>query len=321
MSGDPEGLHEAPCAGEVFDAEERPSHEHDQQRVRTGHDGRCALQHLAESRALPGHEGTVDHAPDHEVPARAMPQAGEEEDQEQVHIGACRSFAVAAERDVEVVAEEIGEADVPALPELADAARHIGPVEILQEVEAEHARQTYGHIAVAAEVEVDLRGVRDKSQPRYGWRYGGRVQLEDRVGDARAEVGDEHLLGEAHDETADADREPFGVHHPLGELPGHIVVADDRPRDQLREQRDVQRGDPRAALCTRITAVHVHYVAQAVEDEERNADRQMYRVDLHLRHTPLGEGDIERVSQEVGVLEPDQRGEVGHYGEREHGLG
>ena len=92
-------------------------------------------------------------APDDEVPAGAVPQAAEEEDYPEVEVGARGAVAVAAEGDVEVVAHEGPEGDVPAAPELSDAGRGVGVVEVFGETETHDAPQADGHVAVAGEVD------------------------------------------------------------------------------------------------------------------------------------------------------------------------
>src|SRR5690606_16779364 len=62
----------------------------------------------------------VERSPDDERPGGAVPQAAEQHGDEQVQVGAGRPTAVAAERDVEVVAQPRRQTDVPAAPELGD---------------------------------------------------------------------------------------------------------------------------------------------------------------------------------------------------------
>ena len=72
---------------------------------------------------------------DDEVPARAVPEADRDERDHQVdvHVAVLR----AADRPVEVLAEEAGHGDVPALPEARNRPREVRPVEVDGEVVAE----------------------------------------------------------------------------------------------------------------------------------------------------------------------------------------
>ena len=75
-------------------------------------------------------------APGNECPVRAVPEAGECPDDENIQYLPGQAAAIAAEGDIEVVAEPRAERDVPPAPELGDAGRNIGIVEILRKAEA-----------------------------------------------------------------------------------------------------------------------------------------------------------------------------------------
>jgi len=79
----------------------------------------------------------VNAAPDDEGPGRAVPQAAEQHGEEEIHVCAGVAQAVAAERDVQVVAQPGGERDVPAPPELARVAREVGLLEVEGQLVAE----------------------------------------------------------------------------------------------------------------------------------------------------------------------------------------
>ncbi len=151
----------------------------------------------------------VHAAPEDEGPAGAVPEAAEQHGHDEVHVGAAAALAVAAQRDVQVVAQPARQGDVPAAPEVLDGARRVRRVEVLGQLEAEQQRDADGDVAVGAEVAVDLHGVGGDG-PR---RLPGRVRLrrqEDAVDDVRGQVvGDPQLLGEAaEDEDEGAARRP-----------------------------------------------------------------------------------------------------------------
>ena len=77
--------------------------------------------------------------------------------QEEVGEEACR--AVSAEGYVEVVAQPVGEGDVPAAPEVGGVLRLVGRVEVERQVEAHEKRHADGDIGIAREVGVDLQRV------------------------------------------------------------------------------------------------------------------------------------------------------------------
>ena len=67
--------------------------------------------------------------------------------------------AVAAEGYVEVVAQPVGEGDVPAAPEVGGVLCLVGRVEVLWQVEAHQHCHADGYVGIAREVGVDLHGV------------------------------------------------------------------------------------------------------------------------------------------------------------------
>ncbi len=68
----------------------------------------------------------VESAPEHEDPCGTVPEPAEKHGDEEVEVAAGVPFSVAAEGEVEVVAEEGGECDVPASPELDDIGGTVG---------------------------------------------------------------------------------------------------------------------------------------------------------------------------------------------------
>ena len=73
----------------------------------------------------------VNGAPYNECEVGPMPYTADKECGEDIAVGTCIAFAVAAERDVDVVAEPTRERYVPALPELCEAAAEIRAVEVV----------------------------------------------------------------------------------------------------------------------------------------------------------------------------------------------
>ena len=68
------------------------------------------------------------------------------------------TLAIAAERDIEVIAQPCAEADVPATPEFLKCLGKIRLAEIDHEMKSENLSRAPGNIAVAAEVSVNLPG-------------------------------------------------------------------------------------------------------------------------------------------------------------------
>ena len=101
----------------------------------------------------------VQAAPGDEGPVGAVPQPAEQHGRDHVRRLPRRAAAVAAQRNVEVVAQEAAERHVPAAPEVAHRQGAVGRVEVERDAQAEHQRQADRHVGIAGEVEVDLQRV------------------------------------------------------------------------------------------------------------------------------------------------------------------
>src|SRR5437588_1622473 len=120
--------------------EEYPSDQHDQQRVTCTQNTRRPRHHGCDRRQpFERQEQSMPQAPDDEIPAGAMPCTGEEKYDPQVSDSLPGAKAIAAERDVDVVAKPRRQGHVPASPEVLDRNRRVGMIEIFRKAEAEQA--------------------------------------------------------------------------------------------------------------------------------------------------------------------------------------
>ena len=162
----------------------------------------------AVERVLGDQHRAVEGAPEHEGPGRAVPEPAEHHRDHQVAVGEEAAAAVAAERDVEVVAQEAREGHVPAPPEVAEAGRPVGAVEVLREDEAHQQREPDRDVGVAGEVAVDLGRVGVGGEDRVGGGV-GLGDAEHRVDDlAREGVGDQRPSSPARARSAPGRRRP-----------------------------------------------------------------------------------------------------------------
>ena len=120
--------------------------------------------------ALRRQRAAVDPAPDQERPRRAVPEPAEQHRDHDVAERPEPPAAVAAERDVEVVAQPARERHVPAPPEVAQREGHVGAVEVLRQLVSEQQGEADRHVGVAGEVAVDLRGERVEGERQLAGR-------------------------------------------------------------------------------------------------------------------------------------------------------
>ena len=231
---------------------------------------RDGMPHLVDAE-----EDAMDGAPEDEVEGCAVPKSSQQHGGEQVDVLPEFAVAVAAKRDIEVVLEPGGEADVPAPPELGDGCGLVGAVEVLRKVEAEQEGYAYCHVGVAREVAVDLQGVSIDCQEVF--ESAVEVGL---VEDALDEVdgyivGDDCFLEESGDDVEDACSEHLaGDHEGTPYLQDEIACPDDGACHELRKEADVEGIVEQSVERPDVAPIYIDGVAEGLEGEEGYADGQ-----------------------------------------------
>ena len=251
----------------------------------------------------------VQSAPKDETHRRAVPQSAQQHRQEQVAVGPDAALAVAAQRDVEVVAQPRRERDVPPPPELGDRRRLVGCVEVFREAEAQQQGDADGHVRIAREVAVDLQRIAVDAHQALESRVEQRF-VEDAVDEVERDVvRNDRLFEQAREDQEDARAEHLARDHDrvLPDLRDEIPGADDRAGHQLRKERQVKEIVEPVGQRLQLAAVNVYGVAHRLENEERDADREEDVLELQ---EALSEQLVGDVDEEVRVLEIPQHAEV-----------
>ena len=144
----------------------------------------------------------MQRTPDHKRPGRTMPEAAKQHGDRQIDVAQRRAVAVAAERDVEIVAQELRQRHVPAPPEIDDRDRLVGRVEIQRQENAEHQRDADRHVGIAGEIEIELERVSQHADP--GLIEGRRIGTEGLRDQRLNAVGQAGLLEQADREDDQA---------------------------------------------------------------------------------------------------------------------
>lgn len=285
---------------DIGNPEEGPSEDDDGEHVDVLQDARQPLDELAEEQLLADEKRAVVDAPEHEVPCRSMPKARDGPDHRNVEDPAGSRDAASAQWDVEVVAEERRQRDVPAPPELGDRPRDVGVVEVAQVLEAHHATKSDGHVRVSREVEVDLEGVGDDAGPGTDGADLRTALLEHEIGENGHGVGEQRFLCETDDEEAKPAREVGEVLLATRYLFGDGLVAHDGAGDELREARDVHSEEQDVSLRGDLAAIDVDDVGERLKGVERYADGKR-KVQIRRQHR--GQCVVDDACEEALVLE------------------
>src|SRR5262252_2847679 len=105
---------------------------------------------------LDAEKGAVPGSPHRIFESGAVPDAANEHRQKQVPVSREPPAAVTAERVIDVITQPARKADVPATPEVLQAASQIWPPEVVGKIEAECRAQPDRHQGIAGEIEIDL---------------------------------------------------------------------------------------------------------------------------------------------------------------------
>ncbi|MPN04004.1 hypothetical protein SDC9_151240 [bioreactor metagenome] len=119
---------------------------------------------LLPKRLVHHQRAAMQCAPEHHLPVCPVPKPAEQHGQHQVDLGAGFPFPVAAKRDIEIVPQPCGKADVPALPEFRRVLGEIRHIKVFAEVVTKCLRRADGHIRIAGKITVDLNRIGDHGE-------------------------------------------------------------------------------------------------------------------------------------------------------------
>lgn len=238
--------------------------------------------------------------------------------------------AVAAERDVQVIAQPGGERNVPAAPEIAHVLCLVRRVEVLREVEAHQQRHARGHVGIPRKIAVYLQRIGEDGQQVLDARVhrGVGVDAVDKIdGDI---VAHEQFFCKPVQYPEHADTELLAAEGirfvDLGQEMGR---PGDGTREHLREKGNIKPVVDEAAHRLQLAFVHFHRIADGLEGVERDTDGQDDLVDAEpvvsrkiipehgqpVHHLQVAvEQAVIAFGKEIGVLEIAEDAEVHGHG-------
>lgn len=247
---------------------------------------------------------------------KGEPEAlGHEEHHNEHHrrddVGGGSGVAVAAQGDVEVVLQPVAEGDMPAFPEPGGVGGLVGRVEVEGQVEAHEHGHADGDVGIAGEVGIYLQGVEQQGGEVFerGIQQGVLKHTVDKR-DGQP-VAEDKLFAEAVENPEDGDAELASAEEEgFVELGNELVGTYDGTRHKLGEESGVETEVEDIVGMAHFALVHIDNIADVLEGEEADADRQ----DDGVGYGVVGGGDgVEDVGEEVGVLEIAQHAQVDHH--------
>jgi hypothetical protein len=164
---------------------------------------------------------------------------------------------------------------VPPPPKIRDRARHIGIIEIFQEVKSKDPAKADCHIRIGGKVKKDLQGIGNRSKPRRGRRY-IPPYVKNLIRDKARVIGQQQFFAQSNDKTAKPPGEIFRRFFAAFDLFSHRLVPDNGPRDKLGKQGDIQGNVETVFLCPGRFAIHVKDVGHDLKRKKGYADWQVY---------------------------------------------
>ena len=202
-----------------------------------------------------------------------MPQAGEDKDDYDVQIMPPRRTAAAAEGKVDVIPEPAGHRDMPAPPEIIEAAGLKGGLEVLNQVIAQYAGRAQGNVTAAGEIHVQLHGKQHGGGGQVGAAHIGGIAVDHPDIEGQV-VGNDHLFGVAPQHTERAARAAAVAEATAFlYLRAHLGVALNRAVNQSREKADKQRIVQRVQLHPAAPLVDVDGVTHRGKGEVAQSQR------------------------------------------------
>ena len=276
-----------PDGPKIGQGKDDPAKDNQQQGIEALHHTGGFLQRLLQPHLFDDENDTVVKPPQQEVPAGAMPQAGQPPHDDEIQNLSGQAAPVAAQRDIHILPEPGSQRNMPPPPVFGNAAAQIRVIEVFQELKAQHFSQPNGHIGIAGKVKVNLEGKGDGAQPG---RPGGKTcprQRRHGIPQGAHLVRDEHLFPQAYGEPSDARGKLRRCFPAVRELFLHRFVLHDGPCDELREQRDIGAKGDGILLCRHGASVYINDIAERLEGVKADTDGQR-----QLQQRNFAAGDI-----------------------------
>lgn len=245
-------------------------------------------------------------SPEDESKTGAVPESGKEEYDYQIQVGSVFTFFVTAQRDIEILPEPGSQRDMPPAPELGNGRGHVGISEVLQEFESEHLAETDSHIRISREIVINLKSVKDRSNPYYLCGHGVGIICIDPVCRFRNSIGNDNLFAEAKDETSDSFSRFFYSDSSVFQLVVDVLISDNGTCNELWEEGNVECKVYDLLLNRELSSVEIDDVRHYLEGEKRNTDGKSYAYRCY--------GNVEVINQNHGsegsVFEKSQKSQI-----------
>ena len=232
-----------------------------------------------------------------------MPQAADEERGNNIAVAPRGAASAAAQRDVNVIFQPAGQADVPTVPQFADGGSQKRLAEVFRQGQAQHLPRPQHDVGVAGEIGVKLEHIQHCAQKQLAAVVGGRGS-KGGVDGQRGAVGHGQFFKVAPKAPLCSPLPLAGLWGGGVQLGHQLVIAVEWPLGDGQKKR--RKADQPGVLRFRLllAPADVHQVAGQLQAEIPDAQ--------HLRHAHVPDAQRERLPQQQGggaQSEQRQRGQ------------
>src|SRR5699024_7295269 len=163
---------------------------------------------------------------------------------------------------------------MPSSPKLLNIGRNIGITEVFQKTEPKHMPQADCHIAVAAEIEINLQHISNGCNP-----CGKNVQFSGTSSKQRIccnchGVRNQDFFGKTYDKSYETFRNFFHICISVVDLFLYVMILYNGSGNELREKGNIEHHIPKILLWLHFSAINVNDIGQCLKGKERNTNRQ-----------------------------------------------
>ena len=198
---------------------------------------------------------------------------------------------------------------MPSSPEFTDTGRNIRIIKILMEMKSKHHSESQRHITVAAEIKIDLQHIGNCAQPSTRTGDSGCCRTKEIIRHKSHCIGDKNLFAQTCNETPDSFSDFLRRLLTIIDLRLHIMILNDRSRDQLWEKRDIQKHLSEILLNRSISPINIDHVGKCLKSKKRYSDRHP---DLRNRNSGTG-NRIKCLHQKSGIFKDHKKTEIYHH--------
>ena len=266
-----------------------------------------AFFQMLEQKALLNHQKNKEvQSPEDEVPCGAMPETGQKPYHKDIKKLSAAFDTVAAQRDVNIIAEPGAEGDVPTPPEFGDAFGDVRIVKVLWEIETQHPAQTNRHQRITAEIKINLEGICQQAHPRQRGGNVGKAQGLYLGPKCANGVRQQNLAAQSHDKQPNTFFHLCQCDGAVFHLLADVGIQNDRSGNQLREQDNERTKINQVVLHLDFSSVYINGIRQNLEGVEADAQRKMELRRTEQRQAGAEQG-VDVAHKEVGILKEEQK--------------